>query len=452
MGQPSHWTYCSYNAADHLQQGDIIRRSPALLKVLSDVLAHFCDERYTAFLIITQTCDLVQRNEGPCRAEYINLCVIRELKPLLPVMLEPCCGAGIPGVFASDNRLDAEQLVKRILNQNEQARGLFYLHHDSDAGIDTPSVALLRVSIALRRDHYGLLQECRCGRVHPEYSAKLGWLTGNLYSRVATLDWEDQEGNKTASSKQARALLRLISKPKDENWVPAKWVKAAREKDIDLAHIPVDRFRTTLAEHAPPELLDVVLKSVQRVGRGVVVDESTGVIGAKLTEHSQFIREVAHSVAASSSDLLSPEEQDSLTESLAADAGFKKAIGDQVAHLLKKIAIQDGSQAANDLPEALREATGVLPPAQNRMRAVLSNLLGEDRANVVNEIIALVARTNVFSQAACQMVGGVVQEVWTHVDFGLLDKLTSRLKSDQKLGAACREATSERPRAFLAFE
>jgi hypothetical protein len=271
MGQPSHWTYRSFDPAGDLQQGDIIRRSPALLAVLSEVLSHFCDERYTAFLVVTQSCDLVKRNEEVCKAEYVNLCVIRELEPLLPTLLESCCGAGIPGVFDSERRLYAEQLLKRVVNQNEQTRGLFYLHPDADVGIATASVALLRVSIALRRDHYRILQECRCGRLGPEYAAKLGWLTGNLYSRVATPDWEDQEKDESASTKQAQSLLRRISRPNDENWVSAKWLKAAREKNVDLNNISVERFRSTLAEHAPRDLFAVVLESVQRVGNGVIV-------------------------------------------------------------------------------------------------------------------------------------------------------------------------------------
>lgn len=196
MARPSHWTYCEFAAGDDLQQGDIIRRDPALLTVLSQVLSHFCDQRYTTFLVLTQSCDLVRRNEEACKAEHINLCVVRELGPFLPTLLEPCCGTGITGVFDYDRRWYAEQLLKRLLNQNEQARCLFYLHPDADVGIATASIALLRVSIALRREHYSMLQDCRCGRLEPEFVAKLGWLAGNLYSRVATPDWEDKERDK----------------------------------------------------------------------------------------------------------------------------------------------------------------------------------------------------------------------------------------------------------------
>ncbi len=88
-----------------------------------------------------------------------------------------------------------------------------YLKVETDAGIVTPSVIMLRISIALRREHYDLLCQARCGRLSAEYANKLGWLSGNLYSRIATPDWEDQEHDKDASAKLAKAYLNRITQP-----------------------------------------------------------------------------------------------------------------------------------------------------------------------------------------------------------------------------------------------
>ncbi|MEI8374630.1 MAG: hypothetical protein WCJ35_17530 [Planctomycetota bacterium] len=443
MGQPSHWTYRSFVATDDLQQGDIVRRSPSLLEVLSEVLSHFCDERYTAFLVVTQSCDLVTRNENVCKADYINLCVIRELEPLLPTLLEPCCGAGIPGIFDSERRLYAEQLLKRVVNQNEQAQGLFYLHPDADVGIPTASVALLRVSIALRRDHYRMLQECRCGQLEPEYAAKLGWLTGNLYSRIATPDWEEQEKDESASAKQAQSLLRRISRPSDQNWVPARWLKAAREKNVDLSNIPVELFRSTLAEHAPPDLHDVVLEAIQRVGRGVVANDPCAAVSAKLAGHGDFVREVAKHMVACLGNSLSTDEQKTLMESLTADGNFSKAIGDQVASLLKVQSVAIGKEAVNMIANFLTATTGVLMPASNRLRTALSSLLKAERVGEVDELVESVAKKCAFSPAAAAIVAAEAQAIFGQIDFGLLDKLIFRLKNDQKLRAASREQAGE---------
>lgn len=451
MGEPSHWTYEPFAASDDLRQGDIIRRTDALLKVLSKVLSYFCDDRYTGFLVLTQSCDLVRRNGDPCKAEHINLCVVRELEPLLPSILEPCCGAGIPGVFASDNRVYAEQLLKRVLNQNDQAHGLFYLHPDADVGIATASVATLRVSIALRREHYGMLQECRCGRLGPEYSNKLGWLTGNLYSRIATPDWEDQENDKTACTKQASMLLRRVSRPKDENWVPRKLLKAAQAANEDLATIPLERFRSSLAKYAPPALLDVVLESVTRVGQGVVADRACDMVSETLAQHDQFMREVVQRVLSSAAGVLSPEEQSFLLEALAGDTKFRKAVGNQVGNRLKQEVAEIGEGAVGNLPDLLAGTVGMLVPGSIRLRSKLSAQLGADRAEAVAEIADLVNGTCIFSAAAIAIAVEVGRGAFSQFDFGMLDKLVSRLKNDQKLGAACREhAADPVPSSLLA--
>ena len=87
---PSHWTYADFSADDNLQQGDLLRRTDALLSVLSRVHQFFSDERYVAFAILTQSCDLVRRR-GRCKTEHIQLAVIRELESLLPRILEEQC-------------------------------------------------------------------------------------------------------------------------------------------------------------------------------------------------------------------------------------------------------------------------------------------------------------------------------------------------------------------------
>jgi len=51
--------------------------------------------------------------------------------------------------------------------------------------------AFLLLSIALRAEHYGALLEAKIAQLDDIFAAKLGWLTGNLYSRVGTPDIED---------------------------------------------------------------------------------------------------------------------------------------------------------------------------------------------------------------------------------------------------------------------
>ena len=284
----------------------------------------------------------------------------------------------------------------------------------------------------------------------PGYSAKLGWLTGNLYSRIATPDWEDQESDKAASSKQAKSLLQLISRPNNENWVPVKWVKAAREKNLNLEEIPVDRFRSVLAEHAPPELLDVVLDSVSGIGRQVFAERVYDTVRKVLANQDQFVREVAQRVTAIAGELLAVDEHVALTESLLSDADFRVALGNQAASALKVKAAEVGQKVVAELAAVLAGTTGMISPADARLRSILSVVLGPERANEANTIATLVADSCIFTRLATEAAMDVAKDVFDQVDFGMLDKLVSRLRNNQKLKAACREQLSDRAGSFLA--
>jgi hypothetical protein len=184
---PTHWTYGDFEPDDDLAQGDILHRTDALAELLARFFPHFKREKYLAFLVVTQTCDLVQRSSG-CKAPYINLAVVRSLSSILCLLLDEVSRTGIPGVYETEMQGRAKDLLARILNQNEQALGLFYLHPDLDAGISEQSVAMLRVTLSLKAEHYELFREARRGRLDARFGNELGWLSGNLYSRVATPD------------------------------------------------------------------------------------------------------------------------------------------------------------------------------------------------------------------------------------------------------------------------
>src|SRR5258708_6131850 len=155
-----HWTYETFNPGDDLFQGDILTRTPAIEALLGQVHSYFLDPKFTAFVVVTQACGLGRR--GPtCKAEHINLAVVREREPILPDIVGKVAGAGLPGLYRTSSRIFAVELLKRIINQNELARGLFYLHPDGDVGIATPSVVMLRISIAIRQVHFDLLQQAR---------------------------------------------------------------------------------------------------------------------------------------------------------------------------------------------------------------------------------------------------------------------------------------------------
>jgi hypothetical protein len=226
---PAHWTYDKFEAAADLAQGDIIEPAASIREVLKEIHPHFLDPKYVSFMVLTQSCDLVQRSNY--RGQPINLCVVRELSSIAGRLLEVFCGSEIRGVYRKEKRSDARQFLERTINQNEQAIGLFYLHPDADAGISTPCVAMLRIAIALHTDHYEKIREARRGRLRPEFQAKLGWLIGNLYSRVGTEDWSDPTDRKT----QQRSIIdQTLDGLSEITWASTDAVKRAAKDNFSI--------------------------------------------------------------------------------------------------------------------------------------------------------------------------------------------------------------------------
>jgi len=254
--QPVHWTYAAIKDTERdLQQGDILEVTGDLREVLHEVHTHFDDPRYSRFLVLTQSCDLVRRDGRSPRTLYINLAAIRPLDDVLPRYLDVVCEAvqigrrTVEGLYINSTKYKAEQFIQRLMNQNEKELGLFYLHPDDTIGIAVPSVALLQVSIALRaQEHYPILEAARRGRLAPVFQSRLGWLAGNLFSRVATREWRRSD---------MRALGQQLldgehEAPSRPRWVADSYVQAAKKARIDVSGMTMDEVLSEL-ENLRPE-------------------------------------------------------------------------------------------------------------------------------------------------------------------------------------------------------
>lgn len=277
-----HWTYEDISPSDQdLRQGDILYPTEALREVLTENFPHFSDSKYLAFLVTTQCCDLIRRDGHSCKAGHISIAVIRDFETVIETFLDSVCERVSAGVYLRKSKSQANDLVTRILNQNEQTIGLFYLHPDESCGIAEEAVALLRVTVSLpAEEHYATLQEARRGRLRPEFRNKLGWLVGNLYSRIGTPDWSDQENG-------GRDLKELIQKFLDFQqyaWVEESWVRAAKAQDIELENLSRDEVLKALEEHSPEPFpkqiandvkrrLDEVLSELPRSVAGIVLND-----------------------------------------------------------------------------------------------------------------------------------------------------------------------------------
>lgn len=289
-----HWTYEeSLDPLSDLRQGDILEPTQDLKDVFSLVHPHFRNPKYSAFLIITQSCDLVRR-KGKILPDiqHISVSVVRPLESVLHDLLSQVCDRIVDKVYLKESKLYAHQLLQRIFNQNEQALGIFYLHPDPAVRISIPSVALLRIKITLRTEHYNVLISARRGRLQPSFRNKLGWLLGNLYSRIGTPDWSESE------SKQ-KELNRMIKDYIDDDeddaplWVPKMWLDSAMENGINIEGIPKSQIIEVLNKHKPPELREQAISHILRVIResGIIEDdEALTRIGNRLRNDGPFTR------------------------------------------------------------------------------------------------------------------------------------------------------------------
>jgi|WetSurMetagenome_2_1015567.scaffolds.fasta_scaffold86667_2 hypothetical protein len=284
---------CPVLGAD-LCQGDVIQPIDDVRAVMKDVHPHFTDDKYVAFLVLTQTCDLERREGKPCKSRYINLAVVRPLRDVLPSLLERVCssvvlgGQSLQGYYREDSRSKADQLLQRIFNQNAQAEGLFYLHPSQASRIAEPSVALLQVSVALRaHEHYTLLANARSGRLAEQFQSKLGWLIGNLFSRVATPDWPEDARN---------ALVKAFLEPSDyvgeayPRWISKAHVRTAEKAGVDLAGKSTDDIDRFLLDLRPIRQKEVA------VDRAVSLVKET-MAGVSEREIETFRRRLASDAA-----------------------------------------------------------------------------------------------------------------------------------------------------------
>lgn len=259
---PLHWTYSEFDPDQDLQQGDILRPDNEGLRALfREIHQHFCDPKYRGFMVTTQTCDLVLRSQG-CSARYINLVAIRALNDVLFPLLDTVSAKLVEGIYYEDKKRDAKQLIERIFNQNESALGLFYLHQDADVALVEPCVALLRVGVDFRVDHYEVIRKARCGRLAPQFQAKLGWMLGNLYSRVATDDWYEKPNGRSFLRKMTETAIKGDGSSIAPKWVKREWVDAARQKGIEIESIPPDQLDDILEQHRPPTPVEQVIEQV----------------------------------------------------------------------------------------------------------------------------------------------------------------------------------------------
>lgn len=187
-----HFTYKSNPDMDSLCQGDVLRITDDLKEILGTVHPYFQNEQYKYFMVLTQSCDLVRRKGQPCKTPYITLAAVRSFSDFFENYLISKKYAERVNDFLlmdSKQRKSAFDFLERVYNNTEP--DYFFLYKEDMFDFPESMIVSLKVSIALKSQlHYEVCLNAKLLELSDEFKAKLGWLVGNIYSRVGTTDWE----------------------------------------------------------------------------------------------------------------------------------------------------------------------------------------------------------------------------------------------------------------------
>jgi hypothetical protein len=225
-----HFTYESNLNKTELMQGDVLTRTSGINTLLETIHPHFhSNPRNLFFMVLTQSCDLVPRGEGGvCKAPYITIAPVRSLDLVVEKYLtqfeSDAISAELP-VISTKSKDKAAEFLQRLFNNNES--GYFYLDSD-DTSLPHECVAFLNLSIAIKSDiHYKECLNAKILQLTDTFQAKLGWLVGQMYSRVGTRDWE---------SNTLKNKIKGILNSDIAIWVDNEKVKQLEDAYKELSH------------------------------------------------------------------------------------------------------------------------------------------------------------------------------------------------------------------------
>lgn len=267
-----HFTYSKPKEDSDLQQGDILFPTKELSDLIAQYHPYYIKTKFTAYLVTTQSCDLVRRSDG-VGAPYLTLCAVKPFSGVFDRELKK---------YQSDIMIAAEAVsskvrdrltmfIERLLNNNHPE--YFYLHEDPISGIPERSCAYLRLAISLKSEHYGVCLSARKLGLDPGFQSKFGWLIGNLYSRVGTEDW-------VPNSKSFQDWKSLLNTILEENVaiIDEKRAEAARKsiKMEDVEGLPSEEIRKRINDIAIRNKKEEAIEAfLEQLKRDDLLDEST---------------------------------------------------------------------------------------------------------------------------------------------------------------------------------
>lgn len=204
-----HFTYAQRPNCNTLCQGDVIKITDELRDVLETYHSYFINNQYTYFIVLTQSCDLVRRDGKMCKSPYITLAAVRTFSDYLRKTIgNEYYVESVNSILlleSGNKEKKCYEAIERLYNNTES--DYFFLFHEDAFKFYEDMVAYLKVSIPLKNEHYDICLAGKILELSDEFKAKLGWLVGNMYSRVGTHDWDDKMG-KSEREAMIQSVLR----------------------------------------------------------------------------------------------------------------------------------------------------------------------------------------------------------------------------------------------------
>jgi len=250
---PKHFTYTLPDG--DLHQGDILRLTDELKSAVGQLHPPngASDSKY--LIVITQCCDLARRPE--VKAQHIALAPVYPLTSTLERELakeQKSLLAQKANVCRRNRKQKLTQFLMHLMNNNNP--DLFYLHDEPGFGLFESCCALLRLSVAIPTGSY--YQPCLDARIlslREVWRAKLGWVTGHIYSRVGTPDWAPDIVTEERFHALIEDILTGVCKWVDDE----KLAHAEKNPPKDLSSSDTDALRQFIDEAKVQTKRDVIL-------------------------------------------------------------------------------------------------------------------------------------------------------------------------------------------------
>lgn len=270
-----HFTYKPEPDMETLCQGDVLEITEELSMVLKNVHPYFLNGQYKFFMVLSQSCDLVRRNGKSCKTPYITLAAVRSYSDFLEKMfLKGKYAEKVDELLLMDekNKDRAYQLVERVYNNTEPE--YFFLYKEEALEFPESMVAYLKVSIALKsNEHYNKCLNAKKIELTDEFKAKLGWLVGNMYSRVGTADWGgvmSDQSRKDMLNNDLNSMC-IIGNKEQLKMLKREFLE---QREFSFNHEEAVEFISNIALKTKyDKVMDIIEEVIQTSGKKIPVDE-----------------------------------------------------------------------------------------------------------------------------------------------------------------------------------